>query len=109
MLRRFLVGGFIAALGAAGCRGEKKEAPASCTVVERTVREVGGALEVAVAARWTVKGTNYRHNKPVTIGRFDARQGEKAALEERYRPGAEVPCSIDPARPTRVELHGDPR
>ena len=109
MRRRFLIA-TVAVLGAAaaaaGCRGEKKTSAASCTVVERAVRDEGGALEVAVAVRWSVGGKNYRQNKPMTVGRFDPREQSKAALEERYRPGAPVACSVDPARPTRVDLGG---
>ena len=109
MRTRFLIA-TVVALGAApfaaGCRGEKKTSAASCTVVERTVREEGSALEVDVAVRWSVGGKNYRQNKPTTVGRFDPREQSKAALEERYRPGATVPCSVDPTRPTRVDLDG---
>lgn len=90
---------------AAGCRGGAKDgAAARCDVVEREVREVGGALEVSVAVRWTVAGKNYRTNKPLELGRFDPKENSKAALEERYKPGATVPCTIDPAHPTRVRL-----
>ena len=64
----------IAAAGAsAGCRDSKKESAATCTVVERSVREVGGALEVDVSVRWSVNGKNYRLNKPMNVGRFEKR------------------------------------
>jgi hypothetical protein len=108
MRRRFFAVA-VAALGAAavvaGCRGETtKKATATCTVVERTVREEGGRLEVALAVSWSVNGKNYRQNKPAAVGRFDPGEQSKAALEERFRPGAAVPCSVDPARPTRVDI-----
>ncbi|HEU5055485.1 MAG TPA: hypothetical protein VFU21_03145 [Kofleriaceae bacterium] len=103
-MRRWFFTAALAALCAAGCRGDKKESGATCTVVERSVREVDGALEVAASVKWTVKGKNYRLNKPMTVGRFDPREHSKPALEERYRPGAEIRCAVDPARPTRVDL-----
>ena len=109
MRRRFLaaaVAALGAALVAAGCRGDTTKATATCTVVDRTVRAEGGKLEVAIEVRWSVGGKNYRQNKPTIIGRFDPGEQSKAALEERYRPGAAVPCSVDPARPTRVDLDG---
>ncbi|HEY8144954.1 MAG TPA: hypothetical protein VIG06_19880 [Kofleriaceae bacterium] len=93
-----------AAGAGAGCRGGKKESAATCTVVERSVHEVGGALEVAVSVRWSVNGKNYRLNKPMIVGRFDAGENTKASLEERYKPGATVECVVDPARPTKVDL-----
>lgn len=94
----------VAAGAGAGCRGAKKESAATCTVVERSVHEVGDALEVAVSVRWSVNGKNYRLNKPMTVGRFDAGENTKASLEERYKPGAIVECVVDPARPTRVDV-----
>jgi|SRR5687768_12605271 len=109
MRRRFLaaaVAALAAALVAAGCRGDDRKATTTCTVVDRTVREEGGKLEVAIEVRWSIGGKNYRQNKPTTVGRFDPGEQSKAALEERYRPGAAVPCSVDPARPTRVDLDG---
>ncbi len=100
----------LAAPAAAGCRGgKKKESGATCTVVERSVREDRDALEVAVSVRWSVNGKNYRTNKPMTLGRFDPREHPKAALEERYKPGATMECSVDPAHPTRVDLAGGER
>lgn len=93
------------ALVALGCRGEKKTSAARCQVVERTIREVsGGALEVAVSVRWSVRGTNYRSNKPIAVGRFDPKEHPRAALEERFAPGAAVGCFVDPGRPTQVDL-----
>jgi hypothetical protein len=94
----------VAAGTGAGCRGGKKESAATCTVVERSVHEVGDALEVAVSVRWSVNGKNYRLNKPMTVGRFDAGENTKSSLEERYKPGATVECVVDPARPTKVDL-----
>ena len=109
-MRRWFLTAAIAALGAAavatGCRGDKKKPTAMCTVVDRTVRDEGGKLVVALAVRWSVNGKNYRQNKPTTVGRFDPGEQSKAALEERYRPGTAVPCSVDPAKPTRVDLGG---
>lgn len=92
-----------------GCRGRDKQSSITCTVVDRSVREVGGAFEVAVSVRWSVQGKNYRLNKPMSVGRFDAGENTKAALEERFRPGAIVDCTVDPARPTRVDLHAGDR
>ena len=107
-MRRWFLTAAIAALGAAavlpGCRGDAKKPTATCTVVNRTVSDESGKLVVALAVRWSVNGKNYRQNKPTTVGRFDPGEQSKAALEERYRPGAAVPCSVDPARPTRVDL-----
>jgi hypothetical protein len=104
MLSRVMLAAAAALSLAAACRGGAKNGTASCQVVEREVREVGGALEVSVAVRWTAAGKNYRNNKPLEIGRFDPKEQSKAALEERYKPGTAVPCVIDPAHPTRVRL-----
>ena len=107
MRSRLLVAACAAAVAAgagAGCRGGKKASAATCTVVERSVREVGGALEVHVSVRWSVNGKNYRLNKPTMVRRFDAGEASKAELEERYKPGATVECTVDPARPTKVDL-----
>ena len=103
MVNRVLLAAVAAASLSTGCRG-KKASTSTCRVVERSLRQVDGSLEVAVAVRWTVAGKNYRHNKPVVIGRFDGRENTAAALEKRFAPGAEIECSIDPARPTRVDL-----
>ena len=92
------------ALVAIGCSG-KKTSSVRCEVVDRSIREVdGGALEVAVSVRWSVGGKNYRNNQPIALGRFDGKETSRAALEERFKPGATVGCSVDPARPTRVDL-----
>jgi len=107
MRSRLLVAACAAAVAAgagAACRGGKKESAATCTVVERSVREVGGALEVDVSVRWSVNGKNYRLNKPMNVGRFDPGENTKASLEERYKPGAPVECMVDRAHPTRVDL-----
>ncbi len=106
MWSRLFAAACIAALAAlAGCREQKtKSTAARCEVVERSVREVGGALEVAVAVRWSVAGKNYRLNKPAAVGSFDPREHSKAALEERFKPGAPVDCTVDPAHPTKVDL-----
>lgn len=106
--RLLLVAALITA--AAGCRGGGgSKQGVTCEVVEREVHEVGDAIEVALAVRWTVAGKNYRTNKPLELGRFDRKQHTVAELAERYKPGAAVECSIDAAHPTRVALHGGDR
>lgn len=90
-------------LAAAGCAGKKQPA-ARCEIVERSVREVDGQLEVLVLVRWSAGGKNYRMNKPAAVGRFDPAAEPRAALEARFAPGGTVPCTIDPERPTRVDL-----
>jgi hypothetical protein len=104
---RFLTKGIAAlalAMALVGCKGDDKKSEVRCEVVDRSIREVGGALEVAVSVRWSVGGTNYRTNKPIAVGRFDPAEQTRAALEERFKPGVAVGCSVDPARPTRVHL-----
>ena len=93
------------ALAVVGCKGDEKKQAVRCEVVDRSIREVGGgALEVAVSVRWSVGGANYRTNKPIAVGRFDPAEATRDALEQRFAPGAAVGCSVDPARPTRVDL-----
>jgi hypothetical protein len=97
---------FMIACALAGCRRDRTSNRQSCQVTEASVHPVtSGELEVALSVRWTVAGKNYRTNKPLTLGRFDPKKSTKASLEERYKPGAAVECSIDPAHPTRVQLH----
>lgn len=91
------------ALAVAAC-GDKKASTVRCEVVDRSIREVGGALEVSVSVKWSVGGKNYRNNKPIALGRFDPKEHSRVALEERFEPGAAVGCSVDPGRPTRVDL-----
>lgn len=87
-----------------GCRGKEQAKSARCEIVSGSVREVGGALEVAVSVRWTVGDRNYRTNKPVTYRRFDPAQHSLAELEKEFAPGQTVACAIDPAHPTRIDL-----
>ena len=88
-----------------GCRSGSKAAD-RCEVVEQSVKQSADGIDVALSVRWTVAGKNYRTNKPLELGRFDADKHTVAQLQERYKPGAKVECSIDPTRPTRVALHG---
>ena len=106
MWSRLFAAACIATLVAAvaGCREKKSSAAVRCEVVDRSVREVGGALEVAVSVRWSVANKNYRLNKPTALGSFDPREHSKAALEEQFKPGTPVACTVDPAHPTRVDL-----
>jgi hypothetical protein len=97
---------FVIACALAGCRRDRSSNHQSCQVMERSVNQVSsGELEVAVSVRWTVAGKNYRTNKPMVLGRFDPKTSTVKSLEERYKPGAAVECSIDPAHPTRIQLH----
>jgi hypothetical protein len=107
MSSRLYVGALLFAL-LAGCRGGSKAAD-SCEVVEQSVKQSGDAIEVALSVRWTVAGKNYRTNKPLELGRFDPTKHTVAQLQERYKVGASVECSIDSTHPTRVALHGGDR
>jgi hypothetical protein len=92
----------------AGCRSRSKAAD-RCEVVEQSVKQSGDAIEVALSVRWTVAAKNYRTNKPLELGRFDAAKHTVAELQGRYKVGATVECSIDSSHPTRVTLHGGDR
>ncbi len=95
---------------ASGCRGSSGTKSAdACEVVEASVKPAGDAIEVSLAVRWTVAGKNYRTNKPLELGRFDAAKHTVAELQERYEVGARVDCAIDGTHPTRVSLHGGDR
>jgi len=94
----------IALAVAGGCHRGSKPAE-SCEVVEASVKPVGDAIAVALSVRWTVAGKNYRTNKPLELGTFPADKHTVAELQQRYKPGAKVECTIDSSRPTRVALH----
>jgi hypothetical protein len=106
MSSRLFVGALLVA-ALVGCRGSK--GADSCEVVEQSVKQSGDAIEVALSVRWTVAGKNYRTNKPLDLGRFDLAKHTVTELQERYKVGSTVECSIDASHPTRVTLHGGDR
>jgi hypothetical protein len=85
--------------------------PARCTVLSSQVAEVSGSdgptYKIDIHYTWTAGGGAHESDRYDFLGGSSSGTSRKQAIVDRYPPGAQIPCWVNPGDPSEAVLSRD--